>query len=126
MQWSKRLEGETGQARIQQILTGLRTNPFSQLCEEPVQTFTDLGLGQSWVDGEEVQAPDLPASNVLIFKTSQHTRLIVRPSGTEPKIKFYLEKLGQPESEGDVVGLQAQLKREMDGFKQDLERDLGL
>ena len=126
LQWSKRLEGETGQSRIQQILADLRASPLSQLGAEPVETFTDLGMGKSWVNGEEGQAPDLPVSNVLIFQTPEHTRLIVRPSGTEPKIKFYLEKLGRPQTEEDVADLQTRLLRDMSVFQKDLERDLGL
>jgi len=126
LQWSKRLEGETGQLRIQQILADLRAAPLSQLGDEPVETVTDLKTGQSWVNGEAVEAPDLPASNVLIFQTKAHTRLIVRPSGTEPKIKFYLEKLGRATDASEVAQLQDDLTGEMKAIQSHLDRDLGL
>ena len=56
LQWSKRLEGESGQARIEQILTDLRAQPLATLGDESVTTFTDLKNGQSWVNGQAVSA----------------------------------------------------------------------
>ena len=126
LQWSKRLEGESGQARIEQILTDLRAQPLATLGDESVTTFTDLKNGQSWVNGQAVSAPELPVSNVLIFQTEAHTRLIVRPSGTEPKIKFYLEKLGRPQSTAEVVESQNRLLDAMRAIQGKLEQDLGL
>ena len=126
LQWSKRLEGESGQARIEQILSDWRAHPLGTIGEESVTTFTDLQNGKSWENGQEIQAPALPPSNVLIFKTAAHTRLIVRPSGTEPKIKFYLEQLGQPKDEQDVERLQNELLEAMKAVQNQLDRDLGL
>ena len=126
LQWSVRLEGESGQAKIQKILEDLRHTPLSQLGDEAVETFTDLGAQKAWRLGEETTAPDLPASNVLIFHTQTHTRLIVRPSGTEPKIKFYLEKLGHPQEEAQVIPMQQNLMEDMNTIRSALLNQLGL
>ena len=126
LQWSVRLEGQSGQQQIQEILTKLRAEPLEAIGEEPVSRFTDLGQGRAWHAGKEVQAPDLPASNVLIFNTDENTRLIVRPSGTEPKIKFYLEMMAHPSVADEVVALQQALLAQMSAVRQGLEQHLGI
>lgn len=72
-------EGADGMAKMQAIMDSLRAAPPAALSGEPVQEITDYSKG---VRG-------LPASNVLEFK-SPHSKVLVRPSGTEPKIKVYL------------------------------------
>jgi phosphomannomutase len=62
-----------------EIMAGLRTNPPAALGGEPVQSMDDLGAGG-----------DLPPSDVLIFRLPG-ARVVIRPSGTEPKLKAYLE-----------------------------------
>jgi phosphomannomutase len=61
------------------IMTGLRANPPAALGGEPVRSVDDLGPGG-----------DLPPSDVLIFRLTG-ARVVIRPSGTEPKLKAYLE-----------------------------------
>lgn len=57
----------------------LRKNPFGKICGKSVTEIKDYSLG---LDG-------LPKSNVIVFKGDGFS-LIARPSGTEPKLKFYL------------------------------------
>ncbi len=126
IQWSVRLEGEKGQAKIQNILEGLRQKPLRHLGGEEVETFTDLGAQKALRSGSQITPPDLPVSNVLIFQTEKHSRLIVRPSGTEPKIKFYLERLGHPQEAASVVKMQEELGAQMNTIRSQLLSELGL
>ncbi len=72
-------EGADGMAKMQTIMDTLRAAPPVSLSGEPVEQVTDYSLG---VRG-------LPKSNVLEFRSAS-SKVIVRPSGTEPKIKVYL------------------------------------
>ena len=76
---SEVFEGKSGMEYMSAFMEGLRKNPYSEVCGKKVTAFTDYGEG---IDG-------LPKSNVLKF-AGEGFSLIVRPSGTEPKIKFYL------------------------------------
>lgn len=73
-QRSLTLEGAEGASRIERAMERLRSEPRSRLGEERVRSFNDLRDG-----------------NVLLYDLEDGGRVAVRPSGTEPKIKFYLE-----------------------------------
>ena len=79
-----------GAAQIKQMMAALRDKPYTHIDGERVQYVADYQAAtlQNLITGE-VSAIDLPKSNVLIFTTEQGTRVAARPSGTEPKIKFY-------------------------------------
>ena len=84
------LKGIDGAARIQQMMSDMRNNPKKTLGGFEVlavrdykeDTRKDLKTG-------EVTKTGLPASNVLYYELSDNAWCCVRPSGTEPKIKFY-------------------------------------
>lgn len=71
-------------------MTALRDKPYAHIDGERVQYVADYQAAtlQNLITGEE-SVIELPKSNVLIFTTEQGTRVAARPSGTEPKIKFY-------------------------------------
>ncbi len=84
------LPGMDGAARIQSIMSQLRSNPPKELANSKVEKFRDLENGQEWdlrTNGKA--AIPLPSSNVLQFILSDGSKVSARPSGTEPKIKFY-------------------------------------
>ncbi|MFH0795058.1 MAG: phospho-sugar mutase [bacterium] len=85
------LPGAVGQKRIQTIVAILRGNPPKEIADEKVQSLVDIGLDviKSMPSGNIVGRAGLPRSEVLIFELAGGSRVIVRPSGTEPKIKFY-------------------------------------
>lgn len=84
------LKGIDGAAQIQQMMSDMRNNPKKTLGGFEVlavrdykeDTRKDLKTG-------EVTKTGLPASNVLYYELSDNAWCCVRPSGTEPKIKFY-------------------------------------
>jgi len=83
-------KGMNGQKEIADMMAGYRANPPATIDGSPVvevldyekQIGRDLESGESWETG-------LPKSNVLQFITEDSTKISARPSGTEPKIKFY-------------------------------------
>ena len=78
-------KGITGAREIQQMMVDLRTNPPKELCGSPVEKV---------VDYLEPEKTGQPSSNVLQFFDEAGVVVSVRPSGTEPKIKFYFGAKG--------------------------------
>ena len=83
-------KGMDGAADIQTMLSNMRNNPITEIDGEKIEYFYDYQAAteKNLITGE-VKKIDLPKSNVLIYKTVSGTRIAARPSGTEPKIKFY-------------------------------------
>jgi len=83
-------KGMDGAAEIQQMLSDMRNNPLTEIDGEKVESLSDYEAStkKNIITGE-VTKIDLPKSNVLIYQTANGTRIAARPSGTEPKIKFY-------------------------------------
>ncbi|WP_456378219.1 phospho-sugar mutase [Lutibacter sp.] len=83
-------KGMDGAAQISKIMVELRENPLSEidgskvefLCDYQASTKTNLLTGK-------IEAINIEKSNVLIYETLDGTKVAARPSGTEPKIKFY-------------------------------------
>ena len=84
-------KGMDGAAQIQQILSEMRNNPLTMIDGERIITLSDYNssIEKNLITGKETNI-DLPKSNVLIYQTENGTRIAARPSGTEPKIKFYI------------------------------------
>ncbi|HKL18012.1 MAG TPA: phospho-sugar mutase, partial [Halalkalibaculum sp.] len=83
-------KGRKGAEEIQQMLKNYRSNPPSSLGGSKVITVKDYKTGEekNQLTGDITEI-DLPSSNVLQFVTEDGSMVTVRPSGTEPKIKFY-------------------------------------
>ena len=91
-QHSLKLPGEAGATRIREILAALRADPPSSFAGTAVVRRADILTGEA-VDlrtGEH-STIDLPSSNVLGWWLEDGSRILARPSGTEPKVKFYFE-----------------------------------
>lgn len=82
-------KGASGMQQMAAIMEGLRTQPPKDIHGLAVVGVMDYLTGVGHLQGEK-QTTALPASNVLDFKIQQGARVIVRPSGTEPKIKLYI------------------------------------
>lgn len=83
-------KGMNGQKEIADMMEGYRSNPPKTIAGAQVTTLLDYQLqqGTNLTTGETWKI-DLPKSNVLQFVTADGTKISARPSGTEPKIKFY-------------------------------------
>lgn len=84
-------KGIEGEAEIKQMLIDLRENPWTEIDGEKVVLVEDYktSIAKNILDHSE-NAIDIPKSNVLIYYTENGTKIAARPSGTEPKIKFYI------------------------------------
>ena len=93
-------KGMDGAEKIKQIMIDLRNNPLSHIDGSKVTFVNDYktSIELNLTTGEKKQI-DLPKSNVLIFQTEDGTKVAVRPSGTEPKIKFYFSVQSPLDSE---------------------------
>ena len=84
------LKGIEGLAKIQEIMDTLRKNPPTQVGDYKVTSFRDYKEDKiTNLETKEVCPTGLPKSNVLYFDMTDDAWLCVRPSGTEPKVKFY-------------------------------------
>jgi phosphoglucomutase len=86
-------EGKTGADEIKQLMVNFRNTPPQTLAGDKVSIIKDYSkLDAHHILEDKHEAIDLPAtSNVLQFFTENGHKVSVRPSGTEPKIKFYME-----------------------------------
>ena len=92
-------EGEEGVKFMNSVMDKLRTNPPADIAGDRVVTVSDykLSIRKNLADGSESEIK-LPKSNVLAYKMESGSSFIVRPSGTEPKIKIYVAAVGSRES----------------------------
>jgi phosphoglucomutase len=83
-------KGVDGAEEIKKMMIDLRNNPVKEIDGSKVEFLYDYqtSVQQNLLTGE-TSVIDIPKSNVLIYQTEEGTRLAARPSGTEPKIKFY-------------------------------------
>ncbi len=86
-------DGASGMEKMQAIMSGLRKDPPKQIAGKPVEAVLDY---------ENTEETGLPASNVLSFRLPDGAQIIVRPSGTEPKIKFYITATGKTFEQADA------------------------
>ena len=96
-------KGMSGAEEIQQIMDNFRTNPPKKLGGSKMEWVKDYEtlMAKNLVTGETKKIDQKITSNVLQFFTTDGTKISVRPSGTEPKIKFYFEVKGELKSRND-------------------------
>ncbi|MFY7964462.1 MAG: phospho-sugar mutase [Chitinophagaceae bacterium] len=115
-------KGMNGQKEIADMMQGYRTNPpatinGSKVCElldYELQIGKDLESGESWTI-------DLPKSNVLQFITEDGSKISARPSGTEPKIKFYLSVNTKLNSKEEFDAKYTELENRMKAIRVDMK-----
>lgn len=109
-------KGKSGAEEIAKIMNDFRINPPKELAGSEILVIKDYKtLKQTNTVTGEVIDLDMPArSNVLQYFTKDGTKISVRPSGTEPKIKFYIEVRGEMKSraEYDAADAAANMKVE--------------
>ncbi len=89
-------EGKKGADEIEAMMKDFRTNPIKELAGSPVVLAKDYAKLESIdYENDEVITLNMPTtSNVLQYFTQDGSKVSIRPSGTEPKIKFYIEVTG--------------------------------
>ena len=81
--------GSDGMANMAALMETLRTELPIAIAGRPVTGHTDYEAGKRYEDGEGETPTGLPVSNVMEFRLGKEGSLVARPSGTEPKLKFY-------------------------------------
>ena len=88
-------KGTKGMANIQQIMRELRNSPPESVAGQAVVKITDYLENKIICGNETRQGPGLPQSNVIALELADNSRITARPSGTEPKIKYYFNLQGK-------------------------------
>lgn len=104
-------KGKTGAEEIQKMMMDFRNNPPKQLDNDEVVEI---------IDYLETEKTKLPKSNVLQYLLKSGSKVSVRPSGTEPKIKFYFSIVIPMKDKGEVETLQTIAFEKIERIKQEL------
>jgi len=114
-------KGKAGAEEIQEIMNGYRLEPPTSLNNSKVVVVKDYltGISKNMQTGIE-ESIDLPSSNVLQFFTEDGGKVTVRPSGTEPKIKFYFGVVAPLEDKADFDNVNAELDAKIESYVSDL------
>ena len=113
--------GKSGADEIKAMMEQFRANPPKTLAGEPVVLIKDFKLlRQTAADGTVTELEMPEPSNVLQYFTAAGDKISVRPSGTEPKIKFYMEAKLPMASKADYLAVKAQAGEKINLFKKDL------
>ncbi|WP_104117810.1 phospho-sugar mutase [Arthrobacter sp. B1805] len=98
------------------MMNRLRENPPTSFAESPVTVADDLAQGSA----------QLPPTDGLLYLTQNETRVIIRPSGTEPKLKCYLEVVEPVGSAAEIEGAKEAARARLEAVKRDVGEALGL
>ena len=111
-------EGAAGMQKMADMMNALRENPPKEIGGEAVESITDYkaSICKDLTTGGET-AVDLPKSNVLQYRLAGEDSVIVRPSGTEPKIKIYITS---------VADTRENAQAKADAIAKDMEKRLGI
>ena len=110
------LKGKEGIEKIGSIMETIRENPLTQVGDYPVVTFRDYKTDKMLdVASGKVTPTGLPSSNVLYFDLPDGAWICLRPSGTEPKLKYYFGIKGDSLADADV---------KLNGLKEEVEKIL--
>lgn len=118
-------KGKSGAEEIIAIMKEFRANPPKQLAGSDVVLVKDYAdLNMKDMKTGEITKMDMPTtSNVLQYFTADGTKVSVRPSGTEPKIKFYVEVKAEMKSAADYEKANNEANAKIEQIKKDLGVD---
>ena len=115
-------KGKSGAEEIVQMMKNYRENPPKEIAGSKVATIKDFKtLKMTDVGTGTITDLDMPAtSNVLQFFTEDGTKISVRPSGTEPKIKFYIEVRGEMKTRADYAQADEKADEKINAVRKDM------
>ena len=117
-------KGIEGLEEIKQMMVDMRTNPLKEINGERIIMMEDYqtSVATNLLTGEK-EMMSIPKSDVLIYYTDEGSKIAARPSGTEPKIKFYVSVNTTLESVDDFKEVNAQLDTKIKRILADLKID---
>lgn len=115
-------KGIEGAEEIKQMMIDARENPITEVNGAKVVKVEDYqaSISKNMISGEESPI-DIPKSNVLIYYTEDGTQVALRPSGTEPKIKFYVSANTNLDNVADFKTTEQQLDTKIDTILKDMK-----
>ncbi|MBZ9630153.1 phospho-sugar mutase [Salegentibacter sp. LM13S] len=115
-------KGIEGEAEIKQMLVDLRENPWKEIDEEKVVLIEDYHTSKAKNLQDKIEEEiKIPKSNVLIYYTENGTKIAARPSGTEPKIKFYISVNSELDKVENFAAENAKLADKIQRIKNELQ-----
>ncbi len=114
---SKRLEGKEGQEIIEKTLASLREKSPEKIAGRKVLVAKDYKESKTvYLEEDKEEKLDLPKSNVLQYQLEGDAKLTIRPSGTEPKLKFYfaVREENKEEAEKAIAEFKEKVMAEID------------
>ncbi|PVW14802.1 phosphoglucomutase [Marixanthomonas spongiae] len=103
-------KGKKGAEEISEMMKTLREKPFTKIAGSNVIRFEDLQKQEAITfPSKTKETLDIPKSNVLIYYSEDGSKIAMRPSGTEPKIKFYMSVNTKSTGEDAVAQLQQKI-----------------
>ncbi|WP_346881486.1 phospho-sugar mutase [uncultured Algibacter sp.] len=114
-------KGIEGAAEIKQMMIDARENPLKEINGTKVVKLEDydLSVSKNMLTGATSKI-DIPKSNVIIYYTEDGSQIALRPSGTEPKIKFYVSANTTLASTNDYKKTEAKLDAKIDAILKDM------
>jgi len=113
--------GLEGAEEIKEKMIQLRKNPPKEIAGEEVVLIEDYHTSEAKnIQSHESLNIDIPKSNVLIFYTENGTKVAARPSGTEPKIKFYISVNTNLANTSDFESVEQELDSKIESIKSEL------
>ena len=118
-------KGKSGAEEIEAMMKRFRENPVAEIAGSKVVAFYDYATlkGQDYVENEVVTLDMPTTSNVLQYFTEDGTKISIRPSGTEPKIKFYCEAHSKVKSAEELPAADAAAAEKINQIKASLGLD---
>lgn len=115
-------KGKEGAEEIETMMKNYRANPLQSLAGSPITLFKDFGKLEAidFVRNENIALEMPTTSNVLQFCTEEGTKVSIRPSGTEPKIKFYIEVRGEAKSREDIANAERAADEKIAAIREEL------
>lgn len=117
-------KGIDGAAQIKNMMSSLRDNPLTEIDGEKVVLVEDYQSSKAFhydLTETKIEALDVPQSNVLIYYTENGTKVAARPSGTEPKIKFYISVNTSLDDTANYEEVNQELSNKIAAIKTDLK-----
>ncbi len=124
-QVSLRFEGPGASERMNAVVDGLRSKPPRQIGGQTVSRMLDFGRQRQWSPVGEAPFEDHAPSNLLIFELEGGHRAMVRPSGTEPKLKYYFYAKARRHAREDLGAAKKEAHAVLERMVNDLTRPNG-
>jgi phosphomannomutase len=117
-----RMEGSDGMNRMKNLMANFRSNPPTKLGDLDIVGIRDYQTGKRTTANGETESMTGPTGNVLIFETNVPGNYVAaRPSGTEPKVKFYMFTYVAPDELTDLATAKQEMEARLDGYARDMQ-----